>query len=189
MDDSRRHLSYTDKRYDLIISEPSNPWITGVSNLFTQEFFKIAESRLNDNGIMSQWVQLNSIHTRELKILLNTFRSVFPHVSVWASSPQDLVVMGSKGKIEMDPARAGNRIMIPEVREELRKTGTNNLEDLFGRYLMGDRELERFCKGAGLNTDDHPVIEFETPKALYNATSGKNLTAIMSSAAVINSKP
>lgn len=189
MDDSRRYLSYTDKRYDLIISEPSNPWITGVSNLFTQEFFKIAESRLNDNGIMSQWVQLNSIHTRELKILLNTFRSVFPHVSVWASSPQDLVVMGSKGKIEMDPARAGNRIMIPEVREELRKTGTNNLEDLFGRYLMGDRELERFCKGAGLNTDDHPVIEFETPKALYKSTSGKNLTAIMSSAAVINSKP
>lgn len=185
MDDSRHYLSYTDKRYDLIISEPSNPWITGVSNLFTQEFFRIAESRLNDNGIMSQWVQLNSIHTRELKILLNTFRTVFPHVSVWASSNQDLVIMGSKAKIEMDPARAGNRIMMSEVREELRKTGTNNLEDLFGRYLMGDRELERFCKGAGLNTDDHPVIEFETPKALYKATSSNNLTAIMSTAARI----
>jgi len=50
---------------------------------------------------------------------------------------------------------------------------------------MGDREIERFCKGAKLNTDDHPIIEFETPKTLYAETSNRNFSAILSSASII----
>lgn len=186
VDDARNHLAYDDESYDVIISEPSNPWISGVSNLFTLEFFKIARSRLKEGGIMSQWIQLNSLDTSELKTLLNTFRTVFPHVSVWASSPQDLVVLGSDSVIELNSSRAANGLMIQGVREELGKAGIRNLEDLFGRYLMGDKELERFCKGAQLNTDDHPVIEFETPKTLYTQTSGRNLSAILSTAAILH---
>jgi spermidine synthase len=189
VDDARHHLTYGDGEYDVIISEPSNPWISGVSNLFTLEFFKIAKEKLREGGIMSQWIQLNSIDTNELKILLNTFRNVFPHVSVWASSPQDLVVLGSMKRINLDPSWAENGFSREEIREELKKAGINNLEDLFGRYLMGEREVERFSKGAKLNTDDHPVIEFETPKTLYKTTAWKNLSAIMSSAARINHKP
>lgn len=185
IDDARNHLTYDEESYDIIISEPSNPWISGVSNLFTLEFFKIARSRLKEGGIMSQWLQLNSLDTSELQILLNTFRTVFPHVSVWASSPQDLVILGSDSQIELNSSRAANGLMIPGVREELGKAGIKNLEDLFGRYLMGDKEVEKFCKNAQINTDDHPVIEFETPKTLYRSTSNKNLSAIMSSSAVM----
>ncbi len=185
IDDSRRFLSYNNKKYDVVISEPSNPWISGVSNLFTMEFFSIVKSHLKDDGIMSQWIQLNSIDTAELKILLNTFRAVFPHVSVWTSSPQDLVVLGSNSKIEMNSSRAGNAFLNTEIREELQKVEIHNLEELFGRYLMGDKEVEKFCKNAQINTDDHPVIEFETPKTLYRSTSDKNLSAIMSSSAVM----
>lgn len=185
IDDARNHLAYDETLHDIIISEPSNPWISGVSNLFTLEFFKIARSRLNEGGIMSQWIQLNSLDTSELKTLLNTFRTVFPHVSVWASSPQDLVVLGSDSVIELDASRAANGLMIQGVREELGKAGIKNLEDLFGRHLMGDKEVETFCKNAQINTDDHPVIEFETPKTLYRSTSAKNISAIMSSSAVM----
>lgn len=185
IDDARHHLTYHDQKYDIIISEPSNPWISGVSNLFTLDFFKIAKSRLKEDGIMSQWIQMNSLDTKELKILLNTYKAVFPYVTVWASSPQDLVVLGSKSRIELNPSRAGSVLQNREVKEELQKVGINNLEDLFGRYMMGNNEIERFTKGVGLNTDDHPIIEFEAPKALYANTSDKNMAAIMSSAAAM----
>lgn len=183
IDDARHHLTYHEQKYDVIISEPSNPWITGVSNLFTLEFFEIVKSRLKEGGIMSQWIQLNSLDTKELKVLLNTFKTVFPYVTVWASSPQDLVVLGSKSRMELDPSRTGSAFQIRGIKEELQKVGINNPEDLFGRYMMGDKELERFCRSAGLNTDDHPVIEFEAPKALYTNTSPKNLSAILSTSA------
>ncbi len=180
--DGRQHLSANRNRYDVIISEPSNPWITGVSNLFTLEFFKISRESLKEDGIMCQWFHLYAIDTAELKVLLNTFRSVFPHVSVWAFSPNDLIILGSRNPIKIGQDRLYAAFSTPEIRDELLRAGIKGEKEVESAQLMGDRELEKFCEGAELNTDDRPVIEFEAPKALYRATLEKNISAIRSSA-------
>ena len=79
MGDARTRLQRSSIVYDLIVSEPSNPWITGVSNLFTQDFFEIASSNLKPDGILCQWFHLYGMSEESTRSLLATFRSVFPH--------------------------------------------------------------------------------------------------------------
>lgn len=181
IDDGRRYLSTTDNTYDVIISEPSNPWITGVSNLFTLEFFKIAKMRLKEDGIMCQWFHLYSMDTAELKILLNTFMSAFPRVSVWAFTPDDLIVLGSEKPIRLGADHLNTAFSTARIRDELLRAGIKKEKGFESACLMGNRELKKFCRGAGLNTDDRPVIEFQAPKALYRSTVEQNISSLISS--------
>lgn len=177
--DGRQYLSATGKMYDVIISEPSNPWITGISNLFTLEFFEIVKKRLREDGLMCQWFHLYSMDTSEVKTLLNTFRSVFPHVSIWTFSPTDLIILGSRNSIRLDDDRLQAAFSNPEIREELLQVGIREEKQFKSAYLMGNEEIRRFSRGAGLNTDDRPVIEFEAPKALYRPTVKQNISSIL----------
>lgn len=176
--DGRQHLSTNKKRYDIVISEPSNPWITGVSNLFTMEFFKISKESLKEDGIMCQWIHLYAIDIAELKTLLNTFRAIFPQVAVWAFSPGDLIVLGSRQPIRLENGRLSTAFSTPEIKEELLRIGITRQEEIESAYLMGNKELNSFCHRAGLNTDDRPIIEFEAPKALYRPTVNQNIQSI-----------
>lgn len=183
--DARRHLTVSKKKYDIIIDEPSNPWIAGSSNLFTLEFFRLVKDRLKENGILCQWFNLYTIDTSELKILLNTFRTVFPHVTVWAFSEEDLIILGSNNPLQIDEDRLNYAFSEFEIKKELLRAGIASKDQINSAYLIGNSELERFCEGAGLNTDNRPTIEFEAPKTFYRPTAGKNVSAILSSAAIM----
>jgi spermidine synthase len=108
-DDGRNYLAATDRMYDVIISEPSNPWITGVSDLFTVDHFEIASRRLREGGIYCQWVQLYEMSPENIKVIFRTFAEVFPHVIVLAADDRssDTVVIGSFSPLSMDLARFG----------------------------------------------------------------------------------
>lgn len=82
-------------RYDLIIPEPSNPWISGISNLFTSEFFALAHQHLAPGGIMTQWFHTYSMSTDDLKTITGTYALLFPYVTVWTSGSGDLIMTGS----------------------------------------------------------------------------------------------
>jgi len=99
--DGRELLLTSPHRYDLIVSEPSNPYRPGVAALFTQEYYTAAASRLAPHGLFSQWLQGCEIDARTLATALRTFRSVFPHVSLWkAREPTDLVEAWVVGWLE-----------------------------------------------------------------------------------------
>ena len=76
-DDARNFLFTTRERYDLIVSEPSNPWIAGVATLFTREFYRAAQARLAPGGVFVQWVQAYSLYPEDLRMVLATFLSEF----------------------------------------------------------------------------------------------------------------
>ena len=103
MGDARSRLQRSSTIYDLIISEPSNPWITGVSNLFTQDFFEIASSKLKADGILCQWFHLYGMSEESTRSLLATFRSVFPHTLVFKD--RDLILLGSRNPIRFSMSR------------------------------------------------------------------------------------
>ena len=82
-DDARNFLFTTRDKYDLIISEPSNPWIAGVATLFTREFYQAARSRLAPDGVFVQWMQAYSLYPEDLRMLFATFLAEFHGATLW----------------------------------------------------------------------------------------------------------
>src|SRR6266498_3931244 len=97
---ARTYLRVIPTHYDMIVSEPSHPWVPGVANLFTREFFRLGRDRLNEDGIFVQWLQIYQLSTDSLRSVLATFQETFPHVLVFrvegAWKGKDLLLVGSK---------------------------------------------------------------------------------------------
>src|SRR5881396_1731440 len=102
VDDARSALQIDRARYDVIVSEPSNPWLAGVATLYTPEFFRIVRDRLTDGGVFSQWVQLYQLPTPVVAGIVRNLAAVFPHVQIWFSSPGDVIVLGSTQPLRYD---------------------------------------------------------------------------------------
>ena len=95
--DGRLFLNHKRQVFDVIISEPSNPWLAGVSDLFTREFFELGARALQDDGLFAQWVQLYSMSSENVKTLVRTFNSVFPYTYLVSTIPDtDMLLIGSK---------------------------------------------------------------------------------------------
>src|SRR5262249_28769973 len=92
--DGRSHLRLTTRRYDVIISEPSNPWMAGVAALFTREFFEAARLRLEPGGLMCQWAHTYDMSAGDLRSIVRTFHAVFPVATVWLAGGGDLLLIG-----------------------------------------------------------------------------------------------
>jgi len=92
--DGRSHLILTPRRYDVIVSEPSNPWMSGVATLFTREFFEAARSRLKPGGLLCQWAHTYDISADDLRSIVGTFASVFPQGTLWMVGDGALLLLG-----------------------------------------------------------------------------------------------
>src|SRR5258705_5630889 len=92
-DDARNFLFTTHERYDLIVSEPSNPWVAGVATLFTREFYRAAQARLMPGGALVQWLQAYSLYPDDLRMVLATFLSEFHDATLWHGDAPDLILM------------------------------------------------------------------------------------------------
>src|SRR6185369_8280465 len=95
--DGRSHLLLTPRRYDVIVSEPSNPWRSGGAALFTREFFAAARSRLKPDGLLCQWAHTYDISPDDLRSIVATFASVFPQGTMWLVGEGDLLLIGAAG--------------------------------------------------------------------------------------------
>lgn len=177
--DGRNFLMVTPDAYDVIISEPSNPWMTVASNLFTREFFELGRDRLAPGGVFAQWLQMYGMSPQDLKVLIRTFHAVFPHVLVFNTiEDADLVLLGSVEPLRFDPERIGEAMAFPPVAADLLRVGVRTPEELMACFVFGDREMERPDGGGTLNTDDNAWIEFRAPMSLTEETREANSAEI-----------
>jgi spermidine synthase len=177
--DGRNFLLTTSERYDVIISEPSNPWIAGLASLFSSEFFALARSRLKPGGIMLQWLQAYHLPPDDLRMIVRTYRTIFPAVSVWNPSDSDLLLLGSSEPVTIEPAELARRYeRNPGLRSDLQRIGVRHGAAVAGHLSLGEEDTTRFAAGTGLNDDDRLPLEFSAPRALYLDTRGPNLAAI-----------
>ena len=141
--------------YDVIISEPSNPWISGVSNLFTREYWELARSRLAEDGVFCQWVQLYGMGPSEFRALIRTFTATFGDVWLYETIHGSDVLL----------------IAAPRAPQGLQPT----LTPAQVRHLGGS---------GWLNTDDHPRIEWQAPRYLHYETAPLNRALLEEAASV-----
>ena len=180
--DGRNHLLRSRERWDVIVSEPSNPWIAGVSNLFTREFYEAARARLAPGGLIGQWFHYYNMEAADVKVELATFAAVFPHVSVWTVPSgtkdgdgmfiADLLLVGSEQPHVLQWERLRRAFDDEALARDLKSTRalTDEMAVLAG-YAFSRDDLLRyvqdpvlFPRGTPLNTDDQPWIEFRAPR-------------------------
>lgn len=163
VDDARSALQLDREHYDLIVSEPSNPWVAGIATLYTPEFFRIARSRLAPDGIFCQWIQLYQLPLPIVAGIVRSLREVFPHVHVWFGSTSDLVVLASLQPITYDREWLAQLIgpggrLHGLSREWL---SIESADQYFGRMLLGDSGVASLIARATFDhTDDRPRLEF-----------------------------
>ncbi len=176
VDDARHFVLTTHKSYDVITAAPSNPWISGVSNLFTIEQYQAYRKRLRPGGIVFQWAHIYSMSPEDLKIVIATFQTVFPHTTVWQDTfGHDLFLLGSEETLEIDLGRVTRRVASPDVMEDLARIDGDDPFRLLNHFVMDEAATARFTKDARLHTDDRPILEFSAPRNLFTTTVGLNM--------------
>jgi spermidine synthase len=182
IDDARSFVLGARKKYDVVISEPSNPWQAGSSRLFTREAFLNARNSLKDDGVMAQWMHLYGVDVETFRLVVRTFHSVFPHVTLWMDPDfADVIFLGSSGPIKIDPV-AMNRLFKenPRVSASLARIGYPEAWSIFRAFVLTEEDAKRFAKTGELNTDNLPHLEYRAPKSLYSNTAlQENVRALL----------
>jgi len=164
VDDARTALTYRPQTYDIIISEPSNPWLAGVNNLFTTDFYSLVKRRLAPGGILCQWVQSYELSDDSLQVLFNTVAHSFPHVQLFGSyMGSDMILVASEQPISLAPEAAALFPDNPEVARDLARVGIHNLADL---ALLYTSSIPAPASGTLLNNDDNSLIQYRAPLEL-----------------------
>lgn len=180
--DGRLFVRLRPATYDVLISEPSNPWLAGASDLFTRDFFELGARSLREGGIFCQWVHLYGMSEESIRTVLRSFMDVFSHVYVASTIPgADIQLIGAREPIPFNLPRMERRMSIPAVEADLAdpRVRVHSLAELLARIVLGPEEA-RVLAGAGpLNTDDHPVIAYTAPRSLYSSTRESNTELLL----------
>ncbi len=170
--DGRNHLALTSRQYDVIISEPSNPWISGMANLFTREFFDLAKNRLQKRGVMSQWVHAYSMSSIDFKTIVRTFQAVFPHVTVWETSfGGDYLLIGSPQDLNIDYEMLIDRLNDESMSADMGRMNIRDPAAFINKLIITEDAIAEYTKGAPLHTDDNALLEYSAPKTMLQARS------------------
>lgn len=167
VDDGRQFLQKNKNKYDVIISEPSHPWF-GTNSLFTREFYETAYDRLNDGGIMAQWIGAYGLDVESTKTAVRTFLSVFDDVATFEPLITDVILIGRK---------KGGAVSLSGIEEKMKKHNIQNvlkpyfLDDpvvfLAATFLLGPEDLKKYSGSGKTNSDTFPVIEFAGADAIF----------------------
>jgi spermidine synthase len=161
--DAREILLTTRERYDLIVSEPSNPFRSGIASLFTREYYRAVTNRMTAGGIFLQWLQAYEVDGKTIRTILATLASVFPCVEIWQTETVDLLIACSMRPPVYDVPALRARIAEEPFRSALAKVWrVNSLEGFFSRFVAGPALAAGIAReeGSAVNTDDLPLVEF-----------------------------
>ena len=145
--DGRFFLQASPKRYDIITGEPPPPKVAGAVNLYTEQFFKLMNDRLNDGGIATFWLPIYQLNRVEAKSILCAFHDAFPNTIIWSGPDEEWIMMGIKGtstKIGSEQLRRLWRD--PDTKSDLARIGIEAPEELEAMFLMDGDEIERIAR-------------------------------------------
>jgi len=179
IDDAKSFFSTRHSRYDLIISEPSNPWVSGVSGLFTREFYRRIRKHLNEGGLLVQWIQLYEMDASLVATVLGALGAEFPHYAVFAPSDYDLLIMAADAPIPVPPqARVFEQ---PGVAKELWTVHVLTAGDMDARYLGSRATLEPLFASYAMpaNSDYAPVLDRNAARHRFTERSATDVVALL----------
>ncbi|MCX7991074.1 MAG: hypothetical protein N2999_03425, partial [Proteobacteria bacterium] len=169
IDDARNFFIRSNKKFDIIVSEPSNPWISGVASLFTKEFYKLVSEDLNDNGIFVQWLQLYEIDIPLMASVFKALSDYFDDYLIYATNDNEVLILAKKrGKLGC----LSELIINDEVNYFLEKLGISSIYDIEIRKIGSKKAMQRFFDKIIVrpNSDFEPVLERKSPMTRFMNT-------------------
>ncbi len=168
IEDARAYAAISRKKYDIVASEPTNPWIAGVGNLFSREYYQDIDKTLKPGGLMVQWIQRYEVSDELVQIMLRTLLTVFPYAYVFEPAPEDYIVIATREPLKPDFAAMARKFEEKAVAQDLARISVTSLVDILGRQTFSP-DVVRMLVGKGrlINTDDYPVLEFNAPRAQF----------------------
>ena len=175
IDDAKSYFARSTLRYDLVVSEPSNPWVSGVASLFTTEFYRQVKRQLSDTGLFVQWIQTYEFSNALLATILRALDGEFADYAVYAANNGDMIIVASKVPLPR-PSDAFARFA--GLRSTLDRLSMGSLDEIEARRLTGAPSvrawLDRMAPIA--NSDYYPLVDLGAPRARY---VGADATALM----------
>jgi predicted membrane-bound spermidine synthase len=177
-DDAKTYFSTHNERYDIIVSEPSNPWVSGVSSLFTTEFYRHVRRYLNPGGVMVQWFQLYEIDISLVASVLRALAENFPDYAIYAATDSDLLIVA--GDTETLARPLADVFQMPGVAAELRKVHVQRIGDLDVRRLGGKASLHPLFLSYAVpaNSDYAPYLDLNAARHRFLQTGAGEMTRI-----------
>ena len=166
LDDARNFLLTTRDTYDLIVSEPSNPWIAGIASIFTDEYYQAVRARLRPGGMLVQWIQGYSIFPEDLRMVLATVAAHFESVSVWRGEEPDFLLLARMDRSPLSLDRLRSLLKNPGIKDDFEELNVSVPEGVLAYHRLDDSDLRRLVAGERHNTDDNTLLEFHAARAL-----------------------
>jgi spermidine synthase len=169
VDDGRTHVEHSRETYDILVTEPTNPWIAGVSNLFTVEYFRACRERLSPDGVLAVWLQAYGISKDDFRMIVRTVREVFPGTTVWECAPYvDFVLLAPKDDAADLVARVASApFPTGDAAASLALGDIRSREALLSTLALGREAAAEFAGAGPLHTDDRLDLEFRTPRGAF----------------------
>jgi spermidine synthase len=187
--DGRTHLLLADETYDVIVSEPSNPWMAGIASLFTREFFEIAKARLAPGGVLCQWAHTYDISDADLRSIVATFISVFPNGTLWLVGEADVLLVGSDEPLTGRLAGIQHGWQRPGVAADLASVGARSPLAILSAFVAEGAALKAWAGDAPIQTDDLARLEFSGPRSVFGTNNADNAQALKALAAATPRPP
>jgi len=171
--DAYRALMRSDDVYDIVISEPSNPWVAGVEMLFSREFLEAAKSKLSEGGVYCQWFHQYEVDDATVELVLRTYREVFDHVAVWRAGGADLMLLGfNKEGPALDHYRLEARAEKPDYATSLRRSGVRSFAGLLAHEILPLGVVHAATLEGPVHTLYHPILSDLAGRAFYRDDAG-----------------
>lgn len=180
LEDARNYLASTDARYDVISTDCTDLRYKTNANLYTVDYFTLVRNRLNPGGIVTVWMPLGGLGGETFRMALRTFREVFPHTTVWYMTNQPthyLLLVGSDQELRPDVMQMARRLDAG-VQADLAEIRLDDPLKVAASLVLDEREVARFVGDGPLNTDRHPLLEFQAPRLAYRDALATNLRAV-----------
>jgi len=177
--DAYRALLRSEGPFDVIVSEPSNPWVTGVEMLFSREFLVAARAQLSPGGVFAQWFHSYETDDATLELVLRTYASVFERVGVWFTMGNDLLLLGFESPdAEIDLDRFARRAAMPDFRAGLERSGVKGLPALLAHELLPLGAVPAPGAAEPVHTLLHPILSHHAARAFFRGGEARLSGAI-----------
>ncbi|WP_189388094.1 fused MFS/spermidine synthase [Bacterioplanes sanyensis] len=176
-DDAKSYFANQNITFDILYSEPSNPWVSGVANLFTEEFYRFIKTRLNDKGIFLQWIQLYEIDTQLLTSILKPLDQHFQHYTAFTSNTDLLIVASNSNNLQSFDASVLEQ---PAMQRRLQRIGIGGTFDLSKSVLFSERLLRPWLRQHGIanNSDYFPIVALNAPEKRFARKAALELLSL-----------
>ncbi|MEZ5944418.1 MAG: fused MFS/spermidine synthase [Planctomycetaceae bacterium] len=176
--DARGALALSSARYDIIVSQPSHPWTSGASHLYTQDFLLQAREHLGEEGVFLQWLDTQFLGTEQIQSIGATLLAVFPHVRLYQPSPTSLLFLGSDGEIHPEREAANPAGLLAKSPRKFERMPVGGVNDLAATLICDTEGLKEFCDSASPNTDSFNQLAFRSSVRSGDST-GASLRSLL----------